>query len=69
MQEETMTLKVTIDLALCEGAELCGRVAPEVFYCDPYGKVIMEHVPDQLRPKIAIAVKQCPAFAISMEEE
>ena len=64
-----MTLKVAIDTSLCEGNGVCARVAPEIFACSPYGSVIMETVPDELRAKALLAAKQCPAYAISTTEE
>ncbi len=64
-----MTIKVVINPALCEENGICARLAPEVFSSSPYGDVIMEHTPDELRLKIALAVKQCPASAITATPE
>ena len=67
--EAQLTLKVEIDNSLCEGNGVCARVAPEVFACSPYGSVIMESVPEELRAKALLAAKQCPAYAIRTIEE
>lgn len=64
-----MTLKVIIDPLLCEENGICNRLAAEVFSEKPYGSVIMEHVPDALRLKVALAVRQCPASAIKATQE
>lgn len=64
-----MTLKVSINPNLCEDNGICWRLAPEVFSTNPYGSVIMEHVPDELRLKVQLAVMQCPASAIKAQQE
>ena len=64
-----MTIKVVIDPEMCETNGICARLAPEVFSSSPYGDVVMEHAPDELRLKIALAVKQCPAAAITATPE
>jgi ferredoxin len=64
-----MTLIVKIDMSLCDAAGMCAKVAPQIFESEPFGKVIMDPIPDQMRPLVAIAVKQCPTFAITMTEE
>ena len=64
-----MTLKVAINSDMCEDNGICWRLAPEVFSTNPYGQVIMEHVPDELRLKVQLAVMQCPAHAITAEQE
>jgi ferredoxin len=62
-----MAIRVSIDWAKCQGNGVCARVAPEVFKLDKTGfpEEILEAVPDQLRPKVSLAVRQCPTEAIS----
>ena len=64
-----MTLKVLIDTERCDGNGVCARLAPEIFACSPYGSVLMEVAPEELRAKAMLAVKQCPAYAITVSEQ
>jgi ferredoxin len=64
-----MTLKVTIDRDMCEDSGICWKLLPQVFSANPYGYVIMEHVPEELRLQVQLAVMQCPAAAIASEPE
>lgn len=67
-----MALRVTINPDLCEDNGICWRLAPDVFSTNPYGSVIMGVVPDEpadRRLKVLLAVRQCPAHAISAEDE
>jgi ferredoxin len=46
-------------------------IAPEVFEVrdDDFLYVLQENPPDELRPKVEQAVRQCPKQAISIAEE
>ena len=63
-------MRVRIDWDLCQGHANCMGDAPEVFRVDEEGKltVLLEHPPEQLRDKIALAVRYCPTGAIHLEE-
>ena len=65
-----MAIRVSIDWAKCQGNGVCARVAPEVFKLDETGfpEEILEAMPDPLRPKIMLAVRQCPTEAINATE-
>jgi len=66
-----MTIKATINWDECEGHGICARVAPEIFSCDDDGNsdVIVDEVPEALRAKAMLAMRQCPVQAISVWEE
>lgn len=65
-----MPLKVTVDYELCEGHSRCQQAAPEVFEVrdDDKSYVLIEPVPEELRPKVERAARLCPRQAISFEE-
>ena len=52
-------------------AQVCARVAPEVFSVDADGNsdVLLDQVPPELRLKAMLAMRQCPTNAISVWEE
>ena len=65
-------MKVTADLELCQGHQLCQGEAPTVFGFDDDADtvVLLEAQPDEsLRDAVRTAVKYCPAMALSMEDE
>jgi ferredoxin len=65
-------LKVVADTSLCQGHQLCQGEAPDVFGFDKDGDVVvlLQEYPDEsLRADVRTAVKYCPAFALSIEEE
>ena len=66
-----MAIKASIDWDECEGHGICARVAPEVFSCDDQGSanVLLDEIPENLRAKAMLAMKQCPVQAISVWEE
>ena len=66
-----MALKAVIDWDRCEGNGVCARVAGEVFTVDADGNsdVILEEVPESLRARATLAVRQCPTHAITLSEE
>jgi ferredoxin len=66
-----MPLRATIDWDKCEGNGVCARVAAEIFTCDADGNsdVILEEIPEALRAKATLAMRQCPTNAISLSED
>lgn len=63
-------MKVKVDWDLCESNALCMRAAPEIFKVDDEDMlhVLMDEVPEELRPKLEQAVRACPRAALSIEE-
>lgn len=63
-------MKISIDLDLCQGHGVCASEAPELFEVGEDGRVIVltENPPEELRPKLADALRYCPTGAISIEE-
>lgn len=67
-----MGWKVITDEDLCQGHQLCQGEAPTVFgFDDEADRVALleERPDDSLRPAVETAVKYCPAFALSIEED
>ncbi|HKY58910.1 MAG TPA: ferredoxin [Aeromicrobium sp.] len=67
-----MSFRVVADADVCQGHQLCQGEAPTVFGFDPAADLVtvLEERPDEsLRPQVAQAVKYCPAFALSIEED
>lgn len=64
--------KVVADVDLCQGHQMCQGEAPTVFGFDHDADrvVVLEEHPDEyLRSQVETAVRYCPAFALSTEEE
>lgn len=70
-----MTMKVIVDLSLCQGHSVCLAEAPEVFdVVDvdggyPQVKVLLENPPLELRAKVEAAARYCPNHVITIVEE
>jgi ferredoxin len=65
-------MRVLADLDLCQGHQLCQAEAPTVFGFDRDRDVVevRDERPDEsLRADVRTAVRYCPAFALSIEEE
>ncbi len=65
-------MKVTADLDLCQGHQMCTGEAPDVFGYDGDDDqvvVLQEHPDESLRPQVAAAVQYCPAMALAIEED
>lgn len=64
-------MKVTADLELCQGHQMCQFEAPEVFGLDDdTDKVVLleENPPDSERENVQRAVKYCPAMALAVTD-
>jgi sterol 14-demethylase len=66
-----VTIKITVDRALCQGHGVCESEADAVFSVSKQGEltVLDPTPPDALRPQVEQAVKFCPTHALSIEEE
>jgi len=67
-----MGFRVVADTDVCQGHQLCQGEAPTVFGFDADADVVtvLDERPDEsLRPQVTQAVKYCPAFALSIEED
>jgi ferredoxin len=67
-----MSFRVVADTGVCQGHQLCQGEAPSVFGFDEGADVVVvldEHPDEALRADVQTAVKYCPAFALSIEEE
>jgi ferredoxin len=64
-------MRVIVDYDRCEGHGRCVLTAPEVFQLreDDQSHVLIERPGEELRPKVAQAVRLCPRQAISLIEE
>jgi ferredoxin len=65
-------MKVVADLDLCQGHQMCQGEAPDVFGFDEDADVVTivdDHPDESLRADVTSAVKYCPAFALSIEED
>ncbi len=65
-------MRVTADTDICQGHQLCQAEAPTVFGFDRDADVVVvldESPHESLRPDVRTAVKYCPAFALSIEED
>lgn len=63
-------MRVVVDFDLCESNALCMAAAPEVFEVrdDDFLYVLDENPPEELRPKVELAVQRCPKQAIRIED-
>jgi ferredoxin len=65
-------VKIIADTDICQAHQLCQGEAPTVFGFDETAdKVVLldEHPDESLRDAVRTAVKYCPAFALSLEED
>lgn len=65
-------MRVLADTSVCQGHQLCQGEAPSVFGFDQSADVVVlldEHPDEALRADVTTAVKYCPAFALSLEED
>ncbi|HTO00829.1 MAG TPA: ferredoxin [Microthrixaceae bacterium] len=66
-----MTLRVKVDLDLCQGHGVCESEAPEVFEVGKNPKVhVLNETPDEdLLAGVRLAIKYCPTHALSLVED
>ena len=65
-------MKVSADLDLCQGHQMCLLEAPEVFGFDEAADqvVVLEAEPDPtLARKVATAVQYCPTRALALTDD
>ena len=64
-------MKVTVNHDLCEGHGKCEQQAPEVFELrdDDLSYVLVDEVPEELKPKVEQAIRLCPRAAIAWAQE
>ncbi|GAA1510587.1 ferredoxin [Nocardioides humi] len=65
-------MRVVADTGICQGHQLCQGEAPDVFGFDEDADVVVlldQHPGEALRADVTTAVKYCPAFALSIEED
>ncbi|MFC7503443.1 ferredoxin [Nocardioides sp. CPCC 206347] len=65
-------MKVVADTGICQGHQLCQGEAPDVFGFDEDADAVVvldEHPAESRRADVTTAVKYCPAFALSIEED
>ena len=62
-------MKVVVDFDVCQSHGLCMQAAPEVFELrdDGFLYVLQENPPEELRPKVEKAIRECPTGAIRVE--
>jgi len=62
-------MRVVVDFDKCKSNAVCQGVAPEVFEVrdDNFLYILQEEPPEELRPKMEQAVRECPTGAISIE--
>jgi ferredoxin len=63
-------MRVVVDFDKCQSNAVCMGVAPEVFEVrdDNFLYILQEEPPEELRPKMEQAVRECPTGAISIED-
>ncbi|HJQ05254.1 MAG TPA: ferredoxin [Nocardioides sp.] len=67
-----MSYRVVADTGVCQGHQLCQGEAPTVFgFAEDADVVVLldDHPDESLRAQVHTAVKYCPAFALSIEED
>jgi ferredoxin len=63
-------MRVSADLGLCQGHQMCQGEAPDVFGFDEDADqvtVLDEHPDESERSRVAAAVQYCPAMALAIE--
>ncbi len=65
-------MRVIADTSLCQGHQLCLGEAPDIFGFDRDRDrvvILIEEPDESRRSEVTTAVKYCPAFALSIEED
>ncbi|HEY7440389.1 MAG TPA: ferredoxin [Acidimicrobiia bacterium] len=62
-------MKIVVDFDKCKSNAVCMGIAPEVFEVrdDNFLYILNENPPEEMRPKMDEAVRNCPTGAISIE--
>jgi ferredoxin len=63
-------MRVVVDFDKCKSNAVCMGIAPEVFDVhddDGFLYILQEEPPEELRPTIEHAIRDCPTGAISIE--
>jgi ferredoxin len=62
-------MKIVVDFDVCQSHGLCVQAAPEVFELrdDGFLYILNESPPEDQRPKVERAVRECPTGAIKLE--
>ena len=62
-------MKIIVDTDLCEANALCMGSCPEVFRVeeDDTLTILMQEIPESLRPQVEEAVRMCPRQALRLE--
>lgn len=62
-------MRIVVDFDKCQSNAVCMGVAPEVFEVrdDNFLYILQEEPPEELRPLMEQAVRECPTGAISIE--
>jgi ferredoxin len=64
-------VRAVADLDLCQAHQVCLGEAPEIFGFDEAADrvvVLQEHPAESLRGELELAVRYCPAMALTLEE-
>jgi ferredoxin len=66
---ERETMKIVVDFDVCQSHGLCTEAAPEIFEIrdDGFLYILNETPPEELRPKVERALRECPTGAIKVE--
>lgn len=62
-------MRVVVDAERCQGHQMCGIAAPEVFGADDYGNAVVlvsGEIPEALEAKVRRAEGNCPERAIQI---
>ena len=65
-------MRAVADLDLCQGHQMCQAEAPDVFGFDADADkvvVLVENPAESQRDDVLLAVRYCPAMALSLEED
>jgi ferredoxin len=64
-------MRVAVDRAVCESNAVCESIAPQVFRVndDDDLEILIERPGEELREKVAQAVRRCPKLALSLTED
>lgn len=64
-------MKAKVDPDICVGSALCAETCPEVFGMDEKGisAVKVDEVPEDAKKRARQAEEECPAGAITIEEQ